>query len=157
MAYFDWQNELVEIRFPLVEKNGVQQPADNFLKVKETLTRIGAPGYAYDEPEEDDARILWQSCHILHKRQRLFIVHFKEMHLLDGKFRQTDLTEADLARRNAIALLLQQWKLVEIVDPNKVHRPKPAPINSICIIPFSEKGNWILKAKYTIGNKGNRY
>lgn len=156
MAQFDWQTELVEVTFPLVELHGVLQSADNFLKVKETLTRIGAPGYDYDTDDREN-RILWQSCHILHKRQRFFIVHFKEMHLLDGKFNQTNLTENDLARRNAIALLLREWKLIDIVDLNKVHRPKPAPVNTIRIIPFSEKGSWILKSKYSIGAKSNRY
>lgn len=154
MTYFDWQTELVEVRFPLVELNGVMQPADNFLKVKETLTRIGAPGYLNDE---SDDRVLWQSCHILHKRQKFYIVHFKEMHLLDGKFRKTELTESDLARRNAIALLLQEWKLVELVKPEQVRKPQPAQVNTIKIIPFNDKQNWTLRAKYSIGNKGNKY
>jgi len=154
--YFDWENELVEVRFPLIEKNNVMEPADNFLKVKETLTRIGAPGYEYDENDKQ-VRVLWQSCHILSKRQRYFVCHFKEMHLLDRKFDKTELTENDLARRNAIALLLQEWKLVEIVNPNKVQTPKPVPISTLKIISFKDKNNWILDAKYDVGNPRNRY
>ena len=75
---------LVEVRFPTIVVDGVTTVADNFLKVKETLTRIGAPAYAKDDPT-GDTRILWQSCHILHKRGKYYIVHFKEMFLLDGK------------------------------------------------------------------------
>jgi len=139
---FDWQNQLVEIRFPAGE--------DNFLKVKETLTRIGAPAYGKDEEE----RVLWQSCHILHKRQKYMIVHFKEMFLLDGKENQTSLTDNDLARRNAIALLLEQWGLIELVRPDQVRNPAPAPIESLKILPFKEKSTWALRTKYDIGNKG---
>ena len=153
---FDWQNELVEIRFPIVEVNGVTQPADNFLKIKETLTRIGAPGYDYDEDGIKEQMILWQSCHILHKRQRYFICHFKELHLLDGKFFKTNLTEIDLGRRNRIALLLQEWGLAEIVDKAKVAKPAPVDVATLKIISFADKKNWILDSKYTIGDKSNR-
>lgn len=142
---YDWQTNFVEIRFPVGQ--------DNFLKVKETLTRIGAPAYGEDETE----RVLWQSCHILYKRQRYSIVHFKEMFLLDGKENQTVLTTNDLARRNAIAILLEQWGLVEIVNPAQVQTPPPAAIDSLKIIPFREKHSWILRAKYDIGSKRRSY
>lgn len=142
---YDWQTNFVEIRFPVGQ--------DNFLKVKETLTRIGAPAYGKDEAE----RVLWQSCHILYKRQRYCIVHFKEMFLLDGKENQTVLAENDLARRNAIAILLEQWGLVEIVNPAQVQSPPPAAIDSLKIIPFREKHSWVLKAKYDIGSKRRSY
>ena len=150
MPFYDYESLFVEIQFPLMDTgDGTRAPADNFLKVKETLTRIGAP--AYSKIPDDDAKILWQSCHILYKRQHYYIVHFKEMFLLDGKEARTQLTDDDLARRNAIALLLEQWGLVEIVHPDRVETPAPAPISTIKIIPFREKGNWELKAKYEIG------
>ena len=153
MSHFNWETDLVEVRFPLVEVNSVMQPADNFLKVKETLTRIGAPGYDYDEDGNRGDRVLWQSCHILHKRQRFFIVHFKEMMCLDGNEHRTHLTENDLARRNAIALLLEQWNLIEILDKQKVFSPKPAPVSTIRIVSYKDKNNWILDSKYTMGSK----
>jgi hypothetical protein len=142
---FDWQQNLVEVRFP--------DEIDNFLKVKETLTRIGAPAHG-----ENNERILWQSCHILHKQQRYFVVHFKELFLLDGKETQTILTVNDLARRNAIVRLLVEWKLVEVVNPTQILTPAPIPVDSLKIIPFKEKGNWYLQAKYEIGKKrGDKY
>lgn len=150
MTPFDYETTFVAIQFPVVD--GVV--ADNFLKVKETLTRIGIPANDRDHPGE---RVLWQSCHILHKRQKYFLVHFLEMFLLDGKFEKTTITENDLARRNAIALLLEQWGLVTIVDPRRTQTPPPAPVASIKIIPFREKENWRLKSKYEIGKpRGNR-
>lgn len=116
---------------------------DDFLKVKETLTRIGVSA------KKDN--ILYQSCHILHKRGRYAIVHFKELFILDGK--TSDIVENDYARRNTIVNLLSEWKLVTIVDPVQATTPPPAPISQIKIIPHKEKANWNLVAKYTIGGK----
>lgn len=148
MPVYDYVAQFVEIRFPIIEVNGVRQPADNFLKVKETLTRIGAPAYSRDD---DAAKTLWQSCLLLHKRQHYYICHFKELFLLDGKAARTILTNEDLARRNAIALLLQEWGLVEIVDPARIRIPEPASIDTLKIIPYREKAEWQLKSKYEIG------
>lgn len=114
--------------------------SDDFLKVKETLTRIGISA---------SNNTLFQSCHILHKRGRYYIVHFKEMFLLDG--RPSDLSEQDIQRRNRIVNLLDEWKLVEIVD--KLVTVDQIPINLIKIVPYGEKHLWLLKSKYTIGNK----
>src|SRR6185437_2594251 len=116
---------------------------DDFLKVKETLTRIGVSA------KKDN--ILYQSCHILHKRGRYAIVHFKELFILDGK--ASDIVENDYARRNTIVNLLAEWRLVNIVDASKSQSPNPAPISQIKIIPHKEKTNWTLTAKYTIGGK----
>jgi len=151
MSFYDFEASFVEVRFPDVEVDGYRKPADNFLKVKETLTRIGAPAYSKPTDGEPAAKVLWQSCHILFKRQRYYIVHFKEMFLLDGKVSQTQLTDDDLARRNAIALLLQQWGLVEVVNPARIQTPPPAPIDTIKIIPFRDKSSWQLRTKYDIG------
>jgi hypothetical protein len=115
---------------------------EDFLKVKETLSRIGLAS------KKDNT--LYQSCHILHKQSKYYIVHFKELFLLDGK--QADFSEQDIARRNRIAILLDEWELVELVDPAKTETPI-APINQIKIIPFKEKNNWTLVTKYTIGNR----
>ena len=115
---------------------------DDFLKVKETLTRIGIPSR--------NAKILFQSCHILHKRERYFIVHFKEMFALEGK--PSSLTESDLQRRNAIGKLLQDWNLVKLVNPLQIAGAL-SPLQAIKIIPFREKGEWQLVPKYTIGKK----
>ena len=120
---------------------------DDFLKVRETLTRIGVAS------KKD--KTLYQSCHILHKRDkvtkqsRYYIVHFKELFKLDGK--PTQISEDDLARRNTIANILAEWKLVNLVDKNKSTSPV-APISSIKIVPFKEKVAWKLEAKYNIGN-----
>lgn len=115
---------------------------ENFLKIKETLTRIGIASRK--------ERKLYQSCHILHKQGKYYLVHFKELFLLDGK--PSNFTDEDKARRNTIAQLLAQWGLVTFVDANKVNEPK-APMNQIKIIQHKEKGDWILKAKYNIGRK----
>ena len=115
---------------------------EDFLKVRETLTRIGVASYK--------DRTLYQSCHILHKKGKYYIVHFKEMFLLDGK--RSDITDADYARRNAIAKLLQEWSLIDLVSPDQVNG-NLAPIHQIKIIPFKEKDQWSLVAKYTIGKK----
>lgn len=149
MSVYDYEASFVEIRFPLVEGAAGQEPADNFLKVKETLTRIGAPAYSKDPNEP--GKTLWQSCHILYKRQRYYLVHFKEMFLLDGKASRTVITDEDLARRNAIAKLLEQWGLIVVVAPERIATPPPAPIDTLKIIPFKEKGSWNLRAKYEIG------
>lgn len=151
MSRFDFESSFVEIRFPEVEVDGHRGPADNFLKVKETLTRIGAPAYNKTEEAPEPAKVLWQSCHILYKRQKYYLVHFKEMFLLDGKAAQTDLTPEDLARRNAIAILLQEWGLIQVVDQARVQTPLPAPIETLKIISYRDKGNWQLRSKYNIG------
>lgn len=126
-------NLLVEVR--------LRSPED-FLKVKETLSRIGLAS--------KKENILYQSCHILHKQGKYYIVHFKELFLLDGK--QADFTESDIGRRNKIVALLDEWDLVELVDELKISAPV-APLNQIKIIPFKEKNNWKLITKYTIGNR----
>jgi hypothetical protein len=115
---------------------------DNFLKVKETLTRIGIAS-------RKDKK-LYQSCHILHKQGKYYIVHFKELFMLDGKLNNFD--EEDKARRNTIANLLEEWGLIKVVDETKVQDPV-ASISQIKILPHSEKGEWELVAKYSIGKK----
>ena len=114
---------------------------DDFLKVRETLTRIGVAS------RKDNT--LFQSCHILHKQGRYFIVHFKELFLLDGK--KSNLEENDIARRNTIATLMSDWGLLSMEDKNQAQ--PLAPLRQIKIIPFKEKNNWILQPKYNIGNK----
>ncbi len=114
---------------------------DDFLKVRETLTRIGVAS------RKDNK--LYQSCHILHKQGRYFIVHFKELFLLDGK--KSNLEENDIARRNTIATLMSDWGLISI--DNKGNAEPLAPLRQIKIIPFKEKNNWELCPKYNIGNK----
>ena len=114
---------------------------DDFLKIRETLTRIGVAS------RKDNK--LFQSCHILHKQGRYFIVHFKELFLLDGK--KSNLEENDLARRNTIATLMSDWGLVSIVSGQTVE--PLAQLRQIKIIPFKEKVKWELCPKYNIGNK----
>ena len=97
-------------------------------------------------------RKLYQSCHILHKQGRYYIVAFKELFMLDGKIKQTNFGEDDKARRNTIANMLAEWGLVELVDPAKSANPL-VPAGTITVIPFREKGNWQLVAKYEIGKK----
>ena len=116
---------------------------DDFLKVRETLTRIGVAS-------RKDKK-LYQSCHILHKQGRYFIVHFKELFLLDGK--KSDLEESDIARRNTIAQLMSDWGLITI-DGNTKLAPL-APLRQIKIISFKDKDDWELCPKYNIGNKLN--
>lgn len=115
---------------------------DDFLKVRETLTRIGVAS------RKD--KTLYQSCHILHKQGKFYIVHFKEMFALDGK--PTNFSDEDKGRRNTIAMLLEDWGLVTIVDPNQAQDPK-ATLNQIKILPHKEKDNWTLVQKYNIGRK----
>ena len=117
--------------------------SDDFLKVRETLTRIGVAA------KKDN--ILYQSCHIFHKQGKYYIVHFKEMFLLDGK--PADISVNDYARRNTIANLLEEWQLIKIINPDKTKDPVPAPLSQIKIIPFKEKSNWTLIAKYNLGKK----
>ena len=114
---------------------------DDFLKVRETLTRIGVAS------RKDNK--LYQSCHILHKQGRYFIVHFKELFLLDGK--KSNLEENDIARRNTIAQLISDWGLISIDQRTKVE--PLAPLRQIKIIPFKEKNKWELCPKYNIGNR----
>jgi hypothetical protein len=113
---------------------------DDFLKVRETLTRIGVAS------KKDNT--LYQSCHILHKRGKYAIVHFKEMFVLDGK--PSSLDASDVARRNTICDLLQQWGLAKIVAPEAIAENK-APMSQIKIVSFKDKNNWQLVSKYNIG------
>lgn len=112
---------------------------DDFLKVKETLTRIGVPS--------KDGTKLYQTCHILHKLGRYFIVHFKEMFTLDGK--PSTLNDNDIARRNTIGQLLSDWGLVDMIRPPS--KDNMVPVKEIKIITFKDKSNWELVAKYDIG------
>ena len=116
--------------------------ADDFLKVRETLTRIGVAS--------KKEKTLYQSCHILHKQGRYYIVHFKELFALDGK--PSNITESDVARRNTIIKLLKEWELVEILQPDLIENPV-APISQIKVLPFKDKEEWELTAKYNIGKK----
>ena len=115
------------------------QKPDDFLKVRETLTRIGVSSRAEKK--------LWQSCHILHKKGKYYIVHFKEMFALDDL--PTSINSEDLGRRNTIACLLEEWGLIKIVDKAKI--TDKVPLNKIKILPFKEKGEWELCPKYHIG------
>ena len=119
---------------------------DDFLKVRETLTRIGVSS------RKD--RILYQSCHILHKQGKYYIVHFKELFALDGK--PSNIIENDIQRRNAIANLLEEWGLIKILN-RQVMENNIAPIHQIKIISFKEKDNWDLIPKYNIGKKTQDY
>ena len=118
----------------------IKQP-DDFLKVRETLTRIGVAS------RKD--KTLFQSCHILHQQGKYYITHFKELFALDGK--NSTLTENDIQRRNTIALLLQDWNLIEVVNTTMVENK--APLSQIKVLPFKEKKEWNLVAKYNIGKK----
>ena len=131
MEDFNWtQEQMLEV--------GLKEP-DDFLKVRETLSRIGVASRK--------ERKLYQSCHILHKQGRYFIVHFKELFALDGK--KTNLSENDVARRNTIANLLADWGLVSVVE-----KAEPvAPLSQIKVLSFREKDEWILETKYNIGKK----
>tara|TARA_R100000234_G_scaffold42024_1_gene24957 strand:+ start:175 stop:579 length:405 start_codon:yes stop_codon:yes gene_type:complete len=131
MESINWtQGQMLEVN--------LKEP-DDFLKIRETLSRIGVASRK--------ERKLYQSCHILHKQGRYYIVHFKELFALDGK--QTNLSENDIARRNTIAKLLKDWGLVEIQG-----EAEPiAPLSQIKIISFKEKNEWSLETKYNIGKK----
>lgn len=115
---------------------------DDFLKVRETLTRIGVAS------RKD--KTLYQSCHILHKQGKFYIVHFKEMFALDGK--PTNFTDEDKGRRNTIAKLLEDWGLIKIVNPEQANDPVTQ-LNQIKILPHKEKNEWTLVQKYAIGRK----
>ena len=130
----DWsQDQMVEVL--------LNEP-DDFLKVRETLTRIGVASRKEKK--------LYQSCHILHKQGRYFIVHFKELFALDGK--HANLTLNDVQRRNRITKLLADWGLISILKPDTVS--DIAPLNQIKVLAYKEKGDWILEQKYNIGKKG---
>ena len=131
MEEINWtQEKMLEI--------SLKEP-DDFLKVRETLSRIGVASRKEKK--------LYQSCHILHKKGRYFIVHFKELFALDGK--QTNLSENDIARRNTIAKLLADWNLVEVLGV-----PEPvAPLSQIKVLSYQEKVDWTLETKYNIGKK----
>ena len=116
--------------------------SDDFLKVKETLTRIGVASRK--------EKTLYQSCHILHKQSKYYIVHFKELFALDGK--PYNFSETDVARRNTISNLLEEWSLVKLVDQEKTKDPT-LPLNQLKILSFSEKEEWTLTPKYNIGKK----
>ena len=126
-------NSLVEVKL---------RNEDDFLKVRETLTRIGVAS--------KKEKTLYQSCHILHKQGRYFIVHFKELFALDGK--PSNMSESDTARRNTISNLLKEWELVDLVKSEQTENPI-APISQIKVLPYKEKNEWELVAKYNIGKK----
>lgn len=115
---------------------------DDFLKIRETLTRIGVAS------RKD--KTIYQSCHILHKQGKYYIVHFKELFMLDGK--PNNFADEDKGRRNTIANLLAEWGLVELVDETKSGEPL-TPLSQIKVLPYKEKANWTLTAKYNIGRK----
>lgn len=124
--------------------NGVEvalSDPDAFLKIRETLTRIGIPS--------KKSNTLYQSCHILHKRGRYAIIHFKEMFILDGKYSSLD--DDDLDRRNTICKLLADWGLLKVLDENLIIQR--APMSQIKIIPYREKEDWELVSKYSVGTK----
>ena len=126
------QSDMVEV---------VLKEPDDFLKVRETLTRIGVASRKEKK--------IYQSCHILHKQGKYYIVHFKELFALDGK--QTNITDNDVQRRNRISQLLADWGLVSIVDIDGLG--ELAPLNQIKVISFKDKSNWTLESKYNIGKK----
>lgn len=115
---------------------------EDFLKIKETLTRIGVAS-------RKDKK-LYQSCHILHKQGRYYIVHFKELFALDGK--PSNFSDDDKGRRNTIATLLEEWGLIKIVNKSQAENPK-TPMNQIKVLPYKEKDEWELVTKYNIGRK----
>jgi hypothetical protein len=134
--YYDWTPEsMLEVKLP--------EP-DNFLKIKETLTRIGVAS------RKD--KILYQSCHILHKQGRYFIVHFKELFALDGK--EANISVGDIERRNTIAGLLEEWGLLKINNPAKA--TQRVSLSQIKVVSFKEKSTWQLVAKYNIGKKSGK-
>ena len=132
MEEINWtQEQLLEV--------GLSEP-DDFLKVRETLSRIGVASRK--------ERKLYQSCHILHKQGRYYIVHFKELFALDGK--KTNITVNDMARRNTIANLLRDWGLVSVISESEY---ESAPLSQIKILTYKEKNEWLLETKYNIGKK----
>ncbi len=132
-VYYDWTpDSMLEVLLP--------EP-DNFLKIKETLTRIGIASRKEHK--------LFQSCHILHKQGRYYIVHFKELFALDGK--ESNLTDSDIERRNTIAVLLQDWGLLKILNSREAE--PQASLSQIKVLSFKEKDEWELVPKYNIGKK----
>ena len=136
----EWRNQMTALIEEMVECT-LAEP-DDFLKIRETLTRIGVAS------RKD--KTLFQSCHILHKQGRYFIVHFKELFALDGK--PTNFSENDQARRNTIANLLAEWGLILLVDSERTSE-LIVPLNQLKILAYKEKEEWTLTAKYNIGNK----
>lgn len=126
-------DDMVEVTLP---------SEDSFLKIKETLTRIGVAS-------RKDKKI-YQSCHILHKQGKYYIVHFKELFMLDGKL--NDFSDEDKGRRNTIVNLLEQWSLVKVVNTQKVEQPV-APVSQIKVLAYKDKDQWELIPKYSIGRK----
>jgi len=126
------QSDMVEVK--------LGEP-DDFLKVRETLTRIGVASRKEKK--------IYQSCHILHKQGKYYIVHFKELFALDGK--QTNITTNDVQRRNRITQLLSDWGLISVVDSDRIK--DLAPLNQIKVLSFKDKGDWTLESKYNIGRK----
>ena len=132
MEEINWtQEQLLEV--------GLNEP-DDFLKVRETLSRIGVASRKEKK--------MYQSCHILHKQGRYYIVHFKELFALDGK--RTNISTNDLSRRNTIANLLQDWGLIQIMSESPY---EAAPLSQIKILTYKEKNEWLLETKYNIGKK----
>jgi hypothetical protein len=115
---------------------------DDFLKVRETLTRIGVASRKEKK--------IYQSCHILHKQGRYYIVHFKELFALDGKY--ANLTINDIQRRNRIVCLLSDWGLITVINPESINNI--APLNQIKVLAYKDKNDWVLEQKYNIGKKG---
>ena len=130
-----FQDQMVEVK--------LNEP-DDFLKVRETLTRIGVASRK--------ERKLYQSCHILHKQGKYYIVHFKELFALDGKY--ANLTVNDVQRRNRITRLLADWGLIYVVSEDSIQ--DIAPLNQIKVLPYKDKNDWILEQKYNIGKKGKQ-
>lgn len=120
---------------------------DQFLRLKETLTRIGVPVPAVDPNEKPT---LWQSVHVFHNRGRYFLVHFKQMFLLDGRVKSTNITDVDFDRLEAIAVLVERWGLA------KCKEKLPAPRMNVRVISYADKDNWSLKAKYNVGGRQQR-
>jgi hypothetical protein len=120
----------------------ILEDEDDFLKIRETLTRIGV--------SSRKNKTIYQSCHILHKQGKYYIVHFKELFALDGK--PSNFSNEDTARRNTIANLLAEWGLVKLIDPLKSEEPT-APLSQIKVLPYKEKDEWELIAKYNLGKK----
>ena len=136
MEQVSWtQNDMLEI--------SLKEP-DDFLKVRETLSRIGVASRKEKK--------LYQSCHILHKQGKYYIVHFKELFALDGK--NTNLTVNDIQRRNRIVNLISDWGLINVIDEEKI--TDIAPLNQIKVLSYKDKSDWTLEAKYNIGSKKKR-
>jgi len=133
-------NDVIEWKPEHMLEVKLKEP-DDFLKIRETLTRIGVASRK--------ERKIYQSCHILHKQGRYFIVHFKELFALDGK--QSSISANDIERRNTISQLLSDWGLVELINPVE----NKAPLSQIKVLPFKEKSEWVLEPKYNIGKKPN--